>query len=674
VIQKAEQTNRGDVGIVLCDCGGTLRGRLDFDRLRKQLSRLPAVATVKLCSKFCQQNECTKAVKSLFRNSNHITRLVIGACDRGIFDATLHETMQGNSLGEGLLWCVNIREHCAWVTGTPEVATNKSAEVLTAAVRRVGLASAIESKKVPVNQNVLVIGGGVAAMQTAVALSHLGHRVTLVEKSKKLGGLVAEMPELYAYVASCSSDSASLVQSRVDELIKQVMGDKHICVQTAASLKSVKGEFGNFTCVIDSGGKEQVVSAGALVLAGDSATTKSELAPLVHNGGEVPKRIAIVIDVLGEQGRSVSAGVLSAAELLTKRFGAEVKLYCHNIRVSTVGLEGLYRRARQGGVVIIKYESPPLISEQGNKTVVKVEEPLVGCEISEEFDLVIMGDTAAANGNNELLSLIEGLQPGPEETLQADSVWLLPTKTNREGIFVAGLAGGTDELRDAQTDGLATANQIHELLKNKEVEILDDAAVVDGDKCVLCLTCMRICPHGAVSIDVDNSVASISAVACQRCGICAAVCPAGAIELPRYTQKEIAAEVGDRPQITVFACENSAYPAATAAATNGSEYDAKVRLIRVPCVGKVDPRDVLQALERGAEKVIILGCHLESCQYLVGSTGAAKRTERLNRELEKAGVDNKRVVFGELASMEPAKFLEYVRICEGVKNEKHREL
>jgi len=272
-----------------------------------------------------------------------------------------------------------------------------------------------------------------------------------------------------------------------------------------------------------------------------------------------------------------------------------------------------------------------------------------------------MGDTAAANGNNELLRLIGGLRPGPEGALQADNVWLLPTKTNREGIFVVGSSGCTEELRDAQADGLATANQIHELLKNKEIEILDDAAVVDDDKCALCLTCMRICPHGAVSIDVDNSVASISAVACQRCGICAAECPGGAIELPRYTQKEIVAEVGDRPQITVFACENSAYPAATAVGINGSEYNAKVRLIRVPCAGKVDPRDVLRALERGAEKVMILGCHLENCQYLAGSTRAAKRIERLNNELEKAGVDNKRVVFGQLAAVEPSRFLEFVR-------------
>lgn len=673
IIQKAQRT-KGDVGVVLCDCGGTLRGRLDFDRLGKHLARLPAVAAVKLCSKFCQQNECAKTIESLnkdLKTQNSklktVERLVIGACDGEIFDKTLRQAAQDSALNQGLLWCVNIREHCGWVAGGPEETTDKAKEILTAAIRRVKQACAIKSKKVSVSQDVLVIGAGVAAMQTAVALSQLGHQVRLLEESEKLGGAAEEAPELYAYVAGGSCDAEALVQSRVDELIGQVRSDKQIHVHTSSSLKSIKGEFGNFTAVVGSNGTVQKVSAGAVVLAVDSATMKPDLVRLIHNGDEVPKRIAIVTDVLGEQGRAVSAHVLSAAELLTKRYGAEVKLFCHNIRVSSTGLESLYRRARDAGVVIVKYELPPVISQQGNKTVVEVKEPLIGDAICEEFDLVVMADTSAANSNKELLirSLIEGLRTGPEGMLQVDNVWFLPTKMNREGIFVVGSAGGTDELRDAQADGLATANEIHELLKNKEIEILDDAAMVDGDKCALCLTCMRICPHGAVSIDVDNSVASISAVACQRCGICVAECPAGAIELPRYTQKEIAAEVGDRPQITVFACENSAYPAATAAAINGSQWERAVRLIRVPCVGKVDLRDVLRVLERGAEKVMILGCHLESCRYLSGSTRAGKRIERLNRELEKIGVDKKRVAFGQLASVEPSRFLEFVAAVRG---------
>ena len=643
------------MGIVLCDCAGTLREQINFDPLIEHLSGLAEVTTVKLCSKFCQQKDCTKTIKSL----KQIERLVIGACDPEIFDNTLQEAIQGVNLNDGLLWSVNIREHCGWVARTPEVATNKAKETLSAAVRRVKMASAIKSKKTGVNQNVLVLGGSVAAMQTASTLSQLGHPVTLVEGSEKLGAAAAETPELYAYVASDCSQAEALVQSQVDQLIRQVKIDKQIRVQTSSTLKSLEGEFGNFTALVTSNGTEQKLSAGAIVLAVGSAPKKSGLAELVHNREGVPKRIAIVMDILGEQSKRVSAYVLSAAELLAKRFGAEVKLYCHNIRVAAAGMEALYRRAREAGVVIVKYESPPIISDKGPKKVVSVEEPLIGYQVDEEFDLVVMADSATAD-TTELLGLIEGLRPGPGGDLQADSVWLLPTKTNREGIFVVGSAPDTDELRDPQTDGLATANEIHELLKNKQIEVLDDAAAVDGDKCVLCLTCMRICPHAAISIDVDNKAASVSAVTCQRCGICAAECPTGAIQLPRYTDEQVAAELGDKPQITVFACENSAYPAATAAAINGSQWGQQAQLIRVPCAGKVDPRDVLRALECGAQKVMILGCHLENCQYLAGSTRAAKRLERLNNALKKAGVDKKRIIFEQLASVEPHKFIEYL--------------
>ena len=657
-MNKRVEKNKSNVAIVLCDCAGTLRDKIDFDRLTEHLETLPEVVTVKLCSKLCQQKDCAKTITSLYKNKRQTPRFIIGACDREIFDNTLRQAIQGTNLNEGLLWSINIREHCSWISQTPNAATEKAKVALTTAVRRIQRASAIRSKKVNLNQSVLVLGGTVAAMQTASSLSQLGHPVTLVESRKNLGGLVAQTPELYAYVSSDSTHAESLVQNRTDELIRQVKNGKKIRIQTSSILKSLDGEFGNFNAVINSNGKERKFSIGAIVLAPD--IKKSTLASLVHNGKDIPKRIAIVMDTLSEQGKRISAQVLSAAELLTMRFGAEVKIYCNNIRVAATGIEALYRRARQAGVVIVKYESPPIISDKGTKQVVSIQEPFISNQVDEEFDLVIMADSRPTVNKAEILSFIEGLRPGPDGDLQADNVWLLPTKSNREGIFIVGSAQDTDEIRDTQNDGLATANEIHELLKNKQITVLDDAAAVDSDKCVLCLTCMRICPYTAVYIDIANKAAAVSAVTCQRCGTCATECPAGAIQLPRYTDEQVTAEIGDKPQIAVFACENSAYPAATAAAINHSRWGQKAQLIRVPCAGKVDIRDVLRALESGAQKVIILGCHLESCQYLTGSTRTAKRIERLNNTLEKVGIDKKRVVFGQLASVEPHKFIEYM--------------
>jgi coenzyme F420-reducing hydrogenase delta subunit len=85
-----------------------------------------------------------------------------------------------------------------------------------------------------------------------------------------------------------------------------------------------------------------------------------------------------------------------------------------------------------------------------------------------------------------------------------------------------------------------------------------------------------------------------------------------------------------------------------------------MRLVRITCAGRIDPQAVLSALENGAEKVVVLACHPESCQYLSGAGRAEKRVERLVRTLKRAGIDESRVVFQGISSVEPMRFAEIV--------------
>jgi len=524
-----------------------------------------------------------------------------------------------------------------------------------------------KSRTKGISHDVVVVGGGIAGMQTAAVLAKLGHKVFLIHKGGDLGGVTAAMPELYAYLGADVNSAEEATRSFVAGLANEIEQQKNIRVYSNTSLKSVKGEQGNFFVAGTCNGKTENFRAGAVVLATGSTcrpVAKSWDSPRVVDmrglldlmrKGNPGKRVAIILDLAGEQGREVWAHVLSAAEILSRRRSAEVKVYCSNVRIAATGLEDLYRHAREAGTIVAKLWEKPSVSEKGFKIVVTFDDPITGAETSEEFDLAVMADLQPHTA--DVAGAVQQLRTGPDGELQYDNVWLLPGLSNRPGIFVAGEARGNSEYREALTDAAAVANEIHDLLTGDRIKAHDDVATVDADKCVLCLTCLRVCPHGAITVDNDKNAAYPSPISCRRCGVCVAECPVKAITLPGFSDKDITAEVGDMPQVTVFACENSAIPAAEAA---GRKYPTTVKIIKVPCVGRIDPCTVLAALESGAQKVIVIGCHPESCRYLSGSSRAVGRIKRLAAILEKAGFDASRVSFGGIASVEPGKFKEYV--------------
>jgi heterodisulfide reductase subunit A-like polyferredoxin/coenzyme F420-reducing hydrogenase delta subunit len=665
--------SNGKSGVILCDCNGELNRKLDFSYLEKKLNELSTVARVKRCSRLCNSKDCADTVKALKKSG--ISRLAVGGCENDTLDTVLRDTVEKNGLDTSLIWPVNICEQCGLVHTNKKEASEKAYRRISAAVNRVKLAEPLKTIRSKVNHNAVVIGAGIAGKHAALALANLGHKVAILQKENERDMVTAMAPEFHGYLGEDPRAVAKNIRLFDEKLNKQIKKHKKVKSYSEMKIHSIEGDLGNFTINMAVNGDSMKLRAGGIVIASAPNTEPvvktmkiGELPKVVDmmgllkliRSGDVSGNIAIIAGYYQALERSVSAQVLSAAEILVKRFGAQVKVYCSNVQVAATGLECLYRRTRSAGVVILKSNKEPEVTSKGSKLAVKSEDSTAGIEVSDEFDLVVIADSQSADNGSGDRSIFDGLRAGPDGALQADNVWLLPALTNRPGIYVIGDARGNSEYREALTDGLAAANGIHGSLAGKQLEMCDDAAAVDSGKCVLCLTCLRLCPHGAISIDVDENAARVSNVSCQRCGICASECPAKAIAMPGYTDTQITAEVGESPRITVFACKNSAVPAANAAAVFGFKYDPKVELIEVPCSGRVDTQAVLSALAAGAEKVIVLGCHPESCKYLTGSSRSSGRIKYISSLLEKAGFDSTRVLFGGIASVESPRFIEYV--------------
>ena len=97
------------------------------------------------------------------------------------------------------------------------------------------------------------------------------------------------------------------------------------------------------------------------------------------------------------------------------------------------------------------------------------------------------------------------------------------------------------------------------------------------------------------------------------------------------------------PKIVGFLCNWCSYGAADLAGTSRIKYSGNIRIIRVMCSGRVDPTFILKAFEKGADGVLVCGCHIGDCHYMEGNIKAARRIPLLKKMLSQLGVEDERL-------------------------------
>ncbi len=123
-----------------------------------------------------------------------------------------------------------------------------------------------------------------------------------------------------------------------------------------------------------------------------------------------------------------------------------------------------------------------------------------------------------------------------------------------------------------------------------------------------------------------------------------------------------------QPKILAFLCNWCSYAGADLAGTSRLQYPPNVRVIRVPCSGRVNPIYIVEALRRGADGVLVSGCHPGDCHYLAGNYFARRRFALLQRYLEYLGIEKGRVQFSWVSASEGVRFAEVVtKVTEDVK-------
>ena len=119
-------------------------------------------------------------------------------------------------------------------------------------------------------------------------------------------------------------------------------------------------------------------------------------------------------------------------------------------------------------------------------------------------------------------------------------------------------------------------------------------------------------------------------------------------------------ENGFEPKIVAFLCNWCSYAGADLAGTSRTQYPQNVRIIRVPCSGRVDPLFVVKAFQDGADGVMVLGCHPGDCHYQQGNYFAQRRYALMHRLLEFTGAETGRLFVDWVSAAEGKKFAQVV--------------
>jgi quinone-modifying oxidoreductase subunit QmoB len=173
-------------------------------------------------------------------------------------------------------------------------------------------------------------------------------------------------------------------------------------------------------------------------------------------------------------------------------------------------------------------------------------------------------------------------------------------------------------------------------------------------RCTQCKRCTEECPFGAINED-EKANPLPNPTRCRRCGVCMGACPERIISFKNYSVGMIGNmikainvpdEYEEKPRILVLACENDAYPALDMAGLRRLQYNAWVRIIPLRCLGSMNIVWIADALSKGIDGIILLGCrHGDDyqCHFIKGSELANIRMSKIKETLDRLALESDRV-------------------------------
>jgi quinone-modifying oxidoreductase, subunit QmoB len=607
---------------------------------------------------------------------------------------------------------VNLREQCAWSYVQPKAEADgtwptNSLQLMAQDYLKMGVAkvqnSEVPSPEIPeITKRILVIGGGVTGLNAALNAANAGYEVVLVEKENELGGFARKMYKKYPSKAPF----AQAESVGIDELVAQVQSNAKVTIYTGTTVGEIAGAPGMYDLKLNTPGGEEQLKIGSMVLAtgwkpydasklehlgyglSKNVITNVEMEEMAKNGRIVrpsdgkPAKAVAFIQCAGQRDEEhlpycsavCCLGSLKQAKYV-REFNRDAAAFILYKDMRTPGVyESYYKAAQDDPGVFLTKGDVTGVREEGGDLVVSVKDTLLGESIEIGADLVVLATgMVPTTVEDPILNLAYRQGPGlPDLELFygfADSNYIcFPYESRRTGVYAAGCVHQPMNLASAAEDAAGAALKAIQCLEsaNRGMAVHPRSGDLTYPKfnfqrCTQCKRCTEECPFGVLNED-EKGTPQPNPTRCRRCGTCMGACPERVISFDNYNVSMIGGmirkiqvpETLDKggPRALVLVCENDAYPALDMAAMRGKKWSPFVRFIPVRCLGSVNTIWVADAIGKGVDGVLLLGCKYGDdyqCHFVKGSELCNRRMDNIGETLDRLGVEKQRVAQKQVA-------------------------
>jgi heterodisulfide reductase subunit A-like polyferredoxin len=547
------------IGVFVCHCGVNIAGVVDVVQVRDYARTLPEVVYANHYTFTCA-TDAMEAMRQMIEE-HRLNRVVVASCSPRTHLSLFQDNLRKAGLNKYLVEMANIRDQDSWVhQGEPEQATQKAKDLVSMAVARAAMLKPLRELISPVKQRALVVGGGLGGLVAALTIAQAGYQVYMPEIQPRFAGSLADKMrrtlEGYDY------------RPFLQDVAYQVEAHPNIHWWPDTKITRFTGNVGNFRCRLESSQKKWEVEFGAVVIAtggreyspreylyrdSPRVMTQIQLERFLEDSpnGIRPTATIVMIQCVGSREPEhqycsrVCCGEAIKNAITIKEVRPQARIFILYRDIRTYGLKEIYyKKARDLGVQFIRYEPErkPEVTPVRDGLQVLVFDQNLKATIKLKAQYLVL---SAAIRPDPIAREVATLMKVP---IDADGFFLeahaklRPLDFRSNGIFLCGLAHSPKYIEESIAQAQGAAARALAILSQKEMYVGGAVAIVDPEKCVVCLTCVRVCPYQVPVIDHSVPAAYIDPAACQGCGLCASECPAKAITVQNFSDLQIIAQ------------------------------------------------------------------------------------------------------------------------------------